>query len=558
MERQFSATMSEAQLAEWLRGKDIDGETCGLFESKHKVKGKIFPTLKYKNLLDMGVPMGPLMEILALIDEINNAKPHCNGVSKEACGLPYPTTNLATNGQVGKDHHNAAASYTNGAGDTNKLTSQKQQPVEITSKGTEALQSLGACQETLAGCHACWRIPDPMEQSLPLPSHPEGAMAACTPSDSCFWNEDSLNVYINPNEIPAGWQYNFSSINGDTIAVVAGDWEHINCVPKLNFLYDPAAKKRCQIRVKFSENEGSHSLIGTNARYIRESDPTMVLNLKYGDDLYKRHLILHEFGHALGLGHEHQSCSFFRDALKFIDQDKMRECLQTRGVNMDDWVARAGQNTEASEYDPDSIMHYWMDNSWLKEEFKQSALEQLSDKDQRILLGLRRRHHSLPDRLSDKDKEWIEEKYKAALGRRHSVQDVPGSQTVHSGAATQPEAEGSNLKHEALLEKFRARNFRAPKQDVLLELVGAKIPSHWERFGLGVGIEPEDLYAIKGDHGGRSDFDKRCFGTVFAVWENTESSPYTWVKVAEVMLMKIGKMEKATNKLYDTLEEKGY
>ena len=109
----------------------------------------------------------------------------------------------------------------------------------------------------------------------------------------------------------------------------------------------------------------------------------------------------------------------------------------------------------------------------------------------------------------------------------------------------------------ALLEKFRARKFRAPKQDVLLELVGAKIPSDWESFGVGVGIEKEDLNAIKGDHIGRNDFDKRCFSTVFDKWENTESSPYTWVKVAEVMLMKIGKVEKA-NKLYDALEEKGY
>ena len=109
----------------------------------------------------------------------------------------------------------------------------------------------------------------------------------------------------------------------------------------------------------------------------------------------------------------------------------------------------------------------------------------------------------------------------------------------------------------ALLEKFRARNFRGPKQDVLLELVGAKIPSHWERFGLGVGIEQEDLNAIKGEHGGKNEFYMRCFSTVFDKWENAESSPYTWVKVAEVMVMKIGVVKKA-NKLYDALEKEGY
>ena len=51
---------------------------------------------------------------------------------------------------------------------------------------------------------------------------------------------------------------------------------------------------------------GSESKIGTMAT-DHEGDPTMWLNLSaVRFDDYREYVVVHEFGHVLGLGHEHQ------------------------------------------------------------------------------------------------------------------------------------------------------------------------------------------------------------------------------------------------------------
>ena len=50
---------------------------------------------------------------------------------------------------------------------------------------------------------------------------------------------------------------------------------------------------------------GSRSHIGTTARDY-EGDATIWLNLSAPHDGYREYIVLHEFGHVLGLGHEHQ------------------------------------------------------------------------------------------------------------------------------------------------------------------------------------------------------------------------------------------------------------
>ena len=86
------------------------------------------------------------------------------------------------------------------------------------------------------------------------------------------------------------------------------------------------------------------------------SEPTTVLGLIKGQKTYNRHIVIHEFGHVLGLEHEHQRSVFWDVAGKFLDVKKMR---QTLGKRTDDYlrVKQCGEGT--IEYDPDSIMHYW-------------------------------------------------------------------------------------------------------------------------------------------------------------------------------------------------------
>ena len=104
---------------------------------------------------------------------------------------------------------------------------------------------------------------------------------------------------------------------------------------------------------------GCWSKIGTDARTVGEAEPTMNLSLKGLDPDFQEYLVIHEFGHALGLEHEHQRSDFWEVLKDFIDLEKMKADPELKKVDLDVDMLVKPPSGDTSVYDPESVMHYW-------------------------------------------------------------------------------------------------------------------------------------------------------------------------------------------------------
>lgn len=129
----------------------------------------------------------------------------------------------------------------------------------------------------------------------------------------------------------------------------------------LVFGNDPNA----EIRITFAQ-EGSWSFIGTDNLSIPSSQATMCfgwLTPSTSDTEYQR-VVKHEFGHAIGLIHEHQN----PDAKIPWDKPVVYEYyMSTQGWSKEEVDVNLFQtynagDTQFSAYDPTSIMHYAIDD----------------------------------------------------------------------------------------------------------------------------------------------------------------------------------------------------
>lgn len=116
-----------------------------------------------------------------------------------------------------------------------------------------------------------------------------------------------------------------------------------------------------EIRIAFKPGS-SWSLVGIEALDVPRSQPTMNfgwLGPQTTDDEYER-VVLHEFGHALGCVHEHQSPAagipWDREAVYAYYQREQGWNRQRVDKNI--FETYSGEITQHSEFDPESIMLY--------------------------------------------------------------------------------------------------------------------------------------------------------------------------------------------------------
>ncbi len=140
------------------------------------------------------------------------------------------------------------------------------------------------------------------------------------------------------------------------------------------------------IRISF-QHDGSWSTIGTTCKQVRNRrEPTMNygwLDSATPDDELQR-VVLHEFGHALGLIHEHQNpaggISWDREAVS-RDLSGPPNNWPPEVIERNMFEPYSERETNFSRLDPDSIMMYPIPAHWTTDGFSVGLNDGLSAQD---------------------------------------------------------------------------------------------------------------------------------------------------------------------------------
>lgn len=153
------------------------------------------------------------------------------------------------------------------------------------------------------------------------------------------------------------------------------------------------------IRISGNSGSGSWSAIGTRALAWKPSEPTMSIDFANTEETVRAD-VLHEFGHALGLMHEHlhpqRSLSFNAEATykHFEGRDFKRDEVDAQILEQ---VETA--NVKTSEYDKTSIMHYPFPAVTINNGDEIPFPTQLSDGDKNFISSLYPRDDTPPGKI---------------------------------------------------------------------------------------------------------------------------------------------------------------
>lgn len=143
-----------------------------------------------------------------------------------------------------------------------------------------------------------------------------------------------------------------------------------------------------EIRIAFDSGDGAWSYIGTDCRSIPTDQPTMNLGFQDGGTSG------HEFGHAIGLGHEHQNPA---GGIQWNEPEVIRDLTGPPNSWTVDQIRHnvlqkySRDQTLGTNFDPDSIMLYFFPARWTTNGMGTHANEVLSATDQSFIATMYQR-----------------------------------------------------------------------------------------------------------------------------------------------------------------------
>jgi hypothetical protein len=140
------------------------------------------------------------------------------------------------------------------------------------------------------------------------------------------------------------------------------------------------------VRIAFQPGDGSWSVLGTQCQTVPQDQPTMNygwLTADSTDDEVQR-VVLHEFGHALGLIHEHQNPQHAVDwnvPAVIADLSKPPNSWDEATIRHNVLDHYKPGDVTATNVDPLSIMMYPIPASWTNDGFSAGLNDNVSETD---------------------------------------------------------------------------------------------------------------------------------------------------------------------------------
>lgn len=142
--------------------------------------------------------------------------------------------------------------------------------------------------------------------------------------------------------------------------------------------------------IKIQTNAQSNgSVIGTDALLFKAGEPTMFIKAIQSEFDF-RTVVLHEFGHALGLHHEHLhlDANIPWNKEKVYEEYAAKYGMSKEEVDLNMFTPLHIDDILVGAYDKTSIMHYPVEKELTDGKFEVPMNTEISDEDKRVILIL--------------------------------------------------------------------------------------------------------------------------------------------------------------------------